>query len=171
MTAARRSLSQRVLWLAIVVFAVAWLWTAITAGDELPARIDGSGTVTRWDSKWSFLTVVGLVGGFTSAFFAGWRYLVRRVPGHMINLPDLEAWNHWISPENRPRFDRMIAEDLEWIGVATVALLAWITVVAGSVDGDDVGLWTMGLPTGAYTVGIIVYSMVMIFGTRYRIPT
>lgn len=162
--------SRTVLWLACTVFAAVWIWVAATAGAELPGQFDASGTVTRWDSTWSFLGPIGGIAVALAVTVAGVRPLIRRVPAHAINLPSRTAHRYWIDPVNRGEFDRRIAEDVEWIGAATMALLAWITAVSGLTTADSVSVWVLAVPTVLYLAGALGYCVFMIRGPRYRVP-
>jgi hypothetical protein len=165
-----KAMSRTVLWLAFGIFAIAWMWVAATAGDEIPGQFGSSGEVTRQDSKWSFLGPIGGIGiGFTLAAAAA-RVLIPRVPRHAINLPNQNAHRYWTDPINRAEFDRRISEDLEWLGTATVLLLAAMTAVAGTVTADSVSVWLLAVPTALYLIGVLGYCGSMIWGGRYRVP-
>lgn len=164
------SSSRAVLWGAFAVFAAVWVWLAVTAAAEVPGHFDGSGTVTRWDSKWSFLLPIGGVAIAVTALFAGMRWLFPRVPGHAINLPSRRAHEYWTSPAHRPELDRKLSEDLEWMGAATLLLLAWMMGVSGTTTGDGVSGWLLVTPTALYLAAVLGYCGFMIAGPRYRVP-
>lgn len=158
------------LWLAFAVFTGVWMWLAVTAGPEVPGHFDGSGEVTRWDSKWSFLLPIGGVAAAVTAVFAAARRLLPRISGRAINLPNRAAHRYWTSPANRGEFDRRVAEDLEWIGAATLLLLAWMMGVSGQTTGTGVSSWALVVPTVLYLAGVLGYCAHMVAGARYRVP-
>lgn len=53
-----------------------------------------------------------------------------------------------------------------------VALLTWMTVVAGTTGSDDgsVSTWVLAAPTVAYVLGIAGYAVYVIRGGKYRVP-
>lgn len=162
--------ARPMLWIAFAVFVGVWVWVAVTAAADVPGHFDASGAVTRWDSKWSFLLPIGGIGVALTAVFAGARWLLPRVPGHAINLPNRSAHQFWTSPAHRGEFDRRIAEDLEWLGAATLLLLAWMMGVSGTTTGDSASGWALGVPTVLYLAGVLGYCAYMIWGPRYRVP-
>ncbi|MFC4604062.1 hypothetical protein [Rhodococcus kronopolitis] len=162
--------SKPALWLSFAVFVGVWAWLAVTADAELPGHFDGSGTVTRWDSKWSFLLPMAGVGVAATAVFAGAGRLIARVPGHAINLPSQGAHRYWTSPANRGELNRRTSEDLEWIGAATLMLLAWMTGVSGSTTGDSTSGWALAVPTALYLVVVLGRCVYLVGGPRYRVP-
>lgn len=163
--------SRAALWVAFAIFAGIWVWLAVTADAQVPGHFDGSGTVTRWDSKWSFLLPIGGIGVAVTALFAGARWLFPRISAQAINLPNPRAHKYWTSPANRGELDRRLSEDLEWAGVATMVLLAWMMGVSGQTTGDSVSAWALGLPTALYLVVVLGYCVYAMAGPRYRVPS
>lgn len=111
--------------LTAVVFVAVWVLVASVGDRWVPARFDMSGSVTRWESKWAFLSTIGAIGAALLAIFLVAPPLVRRVPARAVNLPSRKAHEFWTNPAHRPEFDRRVAEDVEWLGTATLLLLAW----------------------------------------------
>jgi hypothetical protein len=167
-----RHASRTAFWASCLVFVLSLVFVAATSDGDVPAHFDGSGVVTRTESPWSFVATMAGVGLALGVLFAGARRWIRYIPAQMINLPDPRAHRYWTHPAQRATFDHMIAEDLEWIGAATIALLTWMTVVAGTTGSDDgsVSTWVLAAPTVAYVLGIAGYAMYVIRGGKYRVP-
>jgi hypothetical protein len=158
------------MWIAYALCAGVWIWVAVAADDEVAGHFDMSGNVTRWDTKWSFLGVLGGVILVLGVLCALARRLIGRVPGQMVNLPGRSAHDYWTAPENRPDFDRKMSADLEWLGAATALLIAWIVGVAGSATDDGVDVWILAAPTVLYVVAVLAYTAYVVWGGRYRVP-
>ncbi|MBY4213879.1 hypothetical protein HQO42_24805 [Rhodococcus fascians] len=163
-------LSRAALLLSSLVFVGSLVWVAVTAGDEIPAHFDGSGQVDRMDSKLSFLLTMGATGFVLIGLFASVGWWLPKLPAQMVNLPSRRLHEYWTSPENRPELNRKMAEDLDWIGVASALLMSWIGVVAGTVTGESVSVWLFAVPTALYVIAILGYAVYVFKGGRYRIP-
>ncbi|MEK8070808.1 DUF1648 domain-containing protein [Rhodococcoides navarretei] len=163
-------LSRAALLLSTLVFIGALIWVAVTAGDQVPAHFDGSGQVDRMDSKLSFLLTMGGTGFVMIGLFASVGWWLPKVPAQMVNLPSRRLHEYWTSAENRPELNRKMSEDLDWIGVATALLFAWICVVAGTTTDASVSVWVFVVPTVLYVVAILGYAAFVFMGSRYRVP-
>ncbi|OZC41046.1 hypothetical protein [Rhodococcoides fascians] len=163
-------LSRAALLLSSLVFIGVLVWVAVTAGDEIPAHYDGSGQVDRMDSKLSFLLTMGGTGFVMIGLFVSVGWWLPKLPAQMVNLPSRRLHEYWTAPENRPELNRKISEDLDWIGVASALLFAWICVVSGTTTGASVSAWVFVVPTVLYVVVILGYAAFAFMGSRYRIP-
>jgi len=163
-------LSRAALLLSSLVFIGVLVWVAVTAGDEIPAHFDGSGQVDRMDSKLSFLLTMGGTGFVMIGLFVSVGWWLPKVPAQLVNLPSRRLHEYWTAPENRPELNRKISDDLDWIGVASALLFAWICVVAGTTTGASVSAWVFVVPTVLYVVVILGYAAFAFMGSRYRIP-
>ena len=163
-------LSRAALLLSSLVFIGALVWVAVTADNEIPAHFDGAGHVTRMDSKVSFLLTTGGIGFVLIGMFASVGWWLPKLPAQMVNLPSRRLHEYWTSPENRPELNRKMSEDLDWIGVFSALLLAWMCVVAGSTTGASANVWMFVVPTVLYVVAILGYAAFVFSGGRYRIP-
>ncbi|MFI8568116.1 hypothetical protein ACIGGF_16320 [Rhodococcus sp. NPDC078407] len=163
-------LSRAALLLSTLFFVGVLVWVALTAADEMPAHFDGSGQVDRMDSKLSFLLTMGGTGFVMIVLFASVRWWFPKLPAQFVNLPTRRMHEYWTSSENRPALNRKVPEDLEWMGVATMLLLAWIAGVARSTTGNSVSVWVFAVPTALYLLAILGYAAFVFKGGRYRIP-
>lgn len=166
----REMLSRVVLWLSCAGFAVALVWLAVSADGDVPAHFDGSGVVTRRESASSFILSMAGVAA-CAVLFASVRVWISRLPAQAINLPSAKAHRYWTDPVRRSEFDRKMSEDLEWIGAATIVLLSWFSVVAGTARGDSVSVWLLAVPTAVYLLGILGYAIYVVRGGKYRVPS
>lgn len=162
--------SRSALSIACAVFAAVWLWLAVSAPEHLPGHVDASGTVTRWDGKWSLLLSLGGVALVLALMFGFAKPLLSRLPAHAINLPSRRAHEYWTAPERRAEFDERISADLRWMGAATIMLMAWMLAVIGSAQGDSVNPWALVVPTVVYLVVVLGYTGLIAWGPRYRVP-
>lgn len=163
------SRSRIAFWLSCSAFAAVVVWVAATSVDEIPAHFDAAGTVTRRDSVRSFVLSLGGIGLVLATVFGGGRWWIPRVPAQMINLPSVDAHRYWTNPVRRREFDRMISDDLEWIGAATLTLLAWMTAVSGSAT-ESVSVWLLAVPTVLFVGGLISFAVYRARGGKYRVP-
>ncbi|NIL81678.1 hypothetical protein [Rhodococcoides kroppenstedtii] len=159
--------SRRALWLSVVVLAATALWAVSTADGPVALRVDGSGAVTRVGSVWTLVGVLGGGGGALAATFLSAHRFLPRVPARLINLPSAEAHAFWTAPENREELHRLLAEDLEWIGAATVVLFSWSMAVCVTAE-SSVPVWVLVVPVVAYTIAVLGYSVHLMRGGRYR---
>ena len=159
--------SRRALWLAVAVLVATALWAVWVADGPVALRVDGSGAVTRVGSVWTLVGVLGGVGGVVAATFLGAQRFLPHLPARLINLPSAEAHAFWTAPENRTELHRLLAEDLEWIGTATVVLLSWLMAVCVTTE-KSVALWALVVPVAAYTIAVLGYSVHLMRVGRYR---
>ena len=155
---------------SVILFFAVLGFVGVVAGDEVPAHFDGSGNVTRMESTAPFLLVTGGIGLAIALLFGTARRWIPKVPAQLINMPSVKTHDYWTAPEQRPQLDRMIAEDLEWVGAATMVLIAWVAAVSGTTTGKSVGVWMLVVPTVLYTVGVVGYVVFVISSGRYRVP-
>jgi hypothetical protein len=156
--------------IACTVFTAVWLWLAVSGSDQLPGHVDASGTVTRWDGKWSLLLILGGVTVGLALMFGFAKRVLSRVPASAINMPSREQHAYWTAPERRGEFDHRMATDLMWLGSATILLMAVMLAVVGGASGDSVDILPLVAPTAMYTVAVIGYTLYLALGPRYRVP-
>lgn len=147
-------------------FGVLVVYQAFTLPEMVPAHVGPDGEVTRWGTRAGHVVTAALVG--LGTFLTMWLLpkLVEAVPASLINLPHKE---YWLKQENFPRAQRQLAEDIAWIGAATMALVGY-------------GMWEVGYiaqggtpPTMAWAVVIGLYLAVvlgwvswMLVGPRWK---
>ena len=75
-------------------------------------------------------------------------------------------------PEHRAEFNRLMAGDLELIGAATMALLAWLlaaTTVFSASGEASMNAWAFAVPLVVYVLALIGYTVYIAVGDRYRV--
>ncbi|UPW07736.1 DUF1648 domain-containing protein [Gordonia terrae] len=158
--------------LATAVFASVWVAVAVAGPARIAGHIDAAGEVTRWDSKWVVLTGLGAVGLLIVVVFGASGPLLARLPARAINLPGRHRKEYWMRPEHRAEFNRLMAGDLELIGAATMALLAWLlaaTTVFSASGQASMNAWAFAVPLVVYVLALIGYTVYIAVGDRYRV--
>ncbi|MBY6365476.1 hypothetical protein [Rhodococcoides corynebacterioides] len=159
--------SRRALWLSVALLIATAVWAVATTDGPVALRVDASGEVTRVGSVWTLVGVLGGIGGVLAATFLGAQRFLPHLPARLINLPSAEAHAFWTAPENRNELHRLLAEDLEWIGAATLVLFSWLTAVCVTAE-NSVAAWALVVPVVAYTIAVLGYSVHLMRGGRYR---
>ena len=158
--------------LATAVFASVWVAVAVAGPARIAGHLDAAGEVTRWDSKWVVLAGLGAVGLLFVVVFGFSGRLLARLPARAINLPGRRRKDYWMRAENRPEFNRLMAEDLELIGAATMMLLAWLlaaTTVFSASGETSMNGWAFAVPLVVYVVASMGYATYIAVGARYRV--
>ncbi|MBY6364729.1 hypothetical protein [Rhodococcoides corynebacterioides] len=159
--------SRRALWLSVAVLVATVLWALATTNGPVALRVDASGAVTRVGSVWTLVGVLGGIGALLAATFLGAHRFLPHLPARLINLPSAEAHAFWTAPENRRELHRLLAEDLEWIGAATLVLFSWLMAVCVTAE-NSVAVWVFVVPVVAYVIAVLGYSVYVMRGGRYR---
>lgn len=158
--------------LAAAVFASVWVAVAVAGPARIAGHIDAAGEVTRWDSKWVVLAGLGAVGLLFVVIFGFSGPLLARLPARAINLPGRRRKEYWMRAAHRAEFNRLMAEDLELIGAATMLLLAWLlaatTLFSASGEASMNG-WAFAVPLVVYVLALIGYTVYIAVGARYRV--
>lgn len=143
------------------------LWQWVTLPDRVPGHMGFGGTVDRWGSKTEHLVVMSLATLLVVGIFAGSPYLMRMLPSGMFNMPHPQ---YWLTPERRPVLERLLADDLGAMGAATVTLLVLATFEVGYAATNGLGFTFDWLAFVAYLGFVVVWSIRMARGARYRPP-
>jgi uncharacterized membrane protein len=92
--------------------------------DPVASHFNSAGQPNDWMSRTAFITFnLGMLVGM-AALFLGLPPLVSKIPNEWINMPRKE---YWLAPERRAETLDTMARWMEWLGVATLALLLAIT--------------------------------------------
>ncbi len=92
--------------------------------DPVASHFNSAGQPNDWMSRNGFIAfnLVMLVG--MAALFLGLPPLLSKIPNEWINMPRKD---YWLAPERRAETLDTMARWMEWLGVATLALLLGIT--------------------------------------------
>jgi uncharacterized membrane protein len=119
------------LWLTVGIVLALIVRIAAVWG-ELPGTMAShfgvSGQPDGWMSKEGFFLVMAVVGGGTVALLFAMRPFLLRLPARWINLPNREYW--LANDERRVEALRRLSWFMEWMAMATAALLAVATELA-----------------------------------------
>lgn len=149
-------------------YAALVIYQALTLPDRVPGHVGPTGRVTWWGDRTTHVAVASLVG--LGLFLLMWLLprLLRAVPKEALNMPHKE---YWLAPENLPRAQRMLADDMGWLGAATFALIGvamWdMGRIAQGYDAFGVVFWVV---LGVYLVGTLAWSVWSSTGPRWRPP-
>ena len=154
---------------AALAFAILLVWQWFTLPDRVPGHIGPDGQVTWWGTRADHVLLGALMGLGVALLFLVPVWLVDKLPTSMVNLPHKE---YWTRAENWPVARRMLAEDLAWLGAATLAFMAVVWWQVGPVaSGTEGSWWPFWVVTGIYLVGLLGYAIWMHVGPRWRPPT
>lgn len=136
----------------------------------MPAHFASDGVATRFESRVEFAGTMGAITSALGLLFLGARSVIPRLPASAINMPSVRAHRYWTSAERRTILDRMVSEDIERIGIATMALLLGVVVcsVAGASSGR-LPVAVLVTLTAAYMIVLFAYVWWMV-ARRYRVP-
>lgn len=156
------------LWAAAAGYAALLVWQAFNLPDRVPGHMDLFGEVTRWGSRGEHLGfgVGGLV--ILLAVFALLPRGVGRINKSLLNLPHKD---YWTRPENWPTAQRMLAEDMGWLGAAMLAFIGYALWYSGAVAmGQQPSPWLFLVVVVLALAGVIAYAIWMSVGSRWRPP-
>lgn len=149
-------------------YAVLVAYQAFTLPDKVPGHVGPGGDVTWWGDRAGHVAIASALG--LSLFLLMWFLprLIGRMPQYLVNMPHKE---YWLRPENLPRAQRMLADDLSWIGAATLAFVGYAMYEVGKIAGGvEPFLGAFWVVFALYMVGVIGWSLRMQFGSRWRPP-
>ena len=132
---------------------IARVWSELPG--TMGSNFGAAGQATAFMAKGEFFLVMGLVGGGTVALLFAVPMFSRRVPKHMLNVPNREYW--MATDARRVEVLDRLASLLGWMSMATAALLA-IAVelsVRANLDGTH-------FANGPFMVCLIVYFVFVI---------
>lgn len=126
--------------------------------DALPLRMathfDLAGQANGFQERSGFVWTSALVSLSMLALFAALPWLLKLVPDRLINLPNKE---YWLAPERRDETMARINALSDWLGCATVALLAGVfeLIVRANLARKPLGgqLWIL----------LVSYHLFMLF--------
>jgi len=123
--------SRLPLWLTVGI-VLALIARIAAVWGELPGTMASHfgvrGQADAWMSKDGFFLFMAFVGGGTVALLFAMRPFLLRLPARWINLPNRE---HWLAnDERRVEALRRLSWFVEWMAMATAALLAVATELA-----------------------------------------
>jgi len=115
---------------AVIAYAAAATWAAISGPDPFPTHFGLSGQPLTWSPRSDAVLMHALIAGGIAVLFAGLALVAPRIPSSLINTPRRD---YWLSPAHRPRFDAIVSGFLLWTG-GLVLLLRAATIVVTIID-------------------------------------
>ena len=153
---------------AAAACAAAWTWSAVRLPERVPVHFGGGGAPDSWSSRTGALWTTAALGIGIALLFAGLAQLLRRLPADALNVPHP---GYWKRPERVDRLRELLAEDMRWIGAATLLLLAAVQVLvvraAGMAD-PRLDWWTVAVVV--LHVGVVAGRVVWMSTRRYAVP-
>ncbi|RBY94160.1 hypothetical protein DQ244_02035 [Blastococcus sp. TBT05-19] len=153
---------------AVALFAAAWGWAFVRLPERVPTHFGAGGEADAWSSRSAALWTFAALGLGTAALFAGLVRFLERIGVEHLTIPNPE---HWKQPEHLGRLRRLLAEDMWWLGAATLVLLAVVQVLvvrAAGMDDPDLG------PEGPVLIGlyaaVVIARTVWVVRRRYAVP-
>lgn len=162
----RITAGQVALGVSFVVFALVLGWQAVTLPDAVPGHIGYDGEVTRWGTRTQHIVMMAVVGTLMLLSFVALPLGLRRLPPDMMNIPHKKYWKQ---PENWPGAQRLIADDMGWLGAIMMAFITYASWGIGRVAQDHPRpAWEFAVATGLVLGGVIGYTIWMYAGSRWR---
>ncbi|MDO5534137.1 MAG: hypothetical protein Q4F65_05750 [Propionibacteriaceae bacterium] len=156
------------LWAATAGYAALLVWQGFVLPEAVPGHIGPDGGVTRWGSRTEHLIVGTVLGAVMVAAFALPAVFIHRIDAAFLNVPHKE---YWLRPEHRPAAQRMLADDMGWMGAATLVFIGFMMWQLGEVArGRPFPSWVLWAATGVFVAGVVAYSAWMSKGSRWRPP-
>lgn len=153
--------------MVLVVRIVTLVWAAFNLPEHIATHFGASGAANGWDTRGGYITFDVII---SAAVVLGLPMLVGalvRGSGAGLNIPHKE---YWMRPENRPRLQRRLTVDMQFIAGATGLLLSWVDIEL--VRANALATPAMGsvwIPISLFTVAILGYTLWMAT-KRYDIP-
>ena len=150
-------------------YTVLVVWQAFALPDAVPGQLGAGGEVTRWGTRGEHVAMAVVTGAGMVLLCGALPTALGRLPRRLVNLPHKD---YWLRPENWPRGRRMIADELGWVGAATLALVGFVLWEVGNVAlGTPPPPWRLPAVLVTFVVGALVYSVTMSRRLRWRPPT
>ena len=156
------------LWASAAGYGSLLVWQAFNLPDRVPGHVGLFGEVTRWGTRGEHLTI----GVGSLALMLGLFALLPRVMGRMntsmLNLPHKAYWSR---PENWPVAQRMLAEDMGWLGAGMLAFFTYAMWFNGAIArGENPNPWLFLVVVGLTLAAAIGYGIWASVGSRWRPP-
>lgn len=152
---------------AIVGYLVLIGWQAFTLPDAVPGQLGFDGEVTRWGTRTSHVLLGLLTGLLVVVSFA----LVPRISLRRATLLNIPHKDYWTRAENWPTAQRMLRNDLGWLGAFTLGFVGYAVWAVGAVaTADPPPSWIFLAATGVFLALTIGYAIRMRLGPRWRPP-
>ena len=132
--------------LLVMVFQVAYY--APRLPETVASHFGPGGQPDGWSSKSTFLALYGVMVVVTVGPLLLLPLFLRRIPDHLINLPNKD---YWLAPERREETFRIIGVYLLWLANGTLMFLAHLMGVAMAANLEPeprLGItswWSFGL--------------------------
>ena len=152
------------MWLTVgivlaLIIRIAAVWGELP--ETMASHFGFSGEPDAWMSKQGFFFFMALIGGGTVALLFAMRRFLLRLPAHWINLPNREYW--LANDERRVEGLSRLSWFLEWMGMATAALLAVATEFAIRAN-----LRQSAFENGPFLVFLLLYFAFVIAALAFK---
>lgn len=135
------------------------------------SHFDGAGQANGFQSKGAFFGSYWLVMALSIGVLAPLGFWLRHIPMQLINLPHKEYWLAAETPERREASLAYLARHMEWMAVATLALLVFVfqlTIATNLKGATALPLAPTWLALGSYFVFVFVWMTKLLL--RFRKP-
>ena len=161
------STGRIVFWAVVVGYFALIGWQALTLPDRVPGQLDFGGEVSRWGTRTGHVLLGLFVGVLLVALFS----LIPRIAFKNTALLNLPHKDYWTKPENLPTAQRMLRNDLNWLGALTLAFVGYAMWTVGVAAGTKpLPSWMFVAATSGFLAVVIGYAIWMIVGPRWRLP-
>ena len=119
--------------------------------ESLASHFDVSGKADNWSGKDVFFLVYAGIVALMALLFLGTRFLMPKLPGTLVSLPNKE---YWLAPERKEETYSYLSTQLTWFGCASLAFLIGcmhlcIEANVTGVNNIAPGIWLL---TAAYLI-------------------
>ncbi len=91
--------------------------------ETMASHFDGAGQPDGFQSRSAFFAICAAMLIMTVILFGGLGALFRKIPSKWFNLPNRD---YWLAPERREETIEAISTQMEWFGVASLALYLFV---------------------------------------------
>jgi uncharacterized membrane protein len=151
-----------VLTILILGFLVYLAYSAKLLPEKVATHFGASGQPNGWMSRSGYLLFLGAIGVGLPLINAIVILLIRRIPNHLINLPNKE---YWLSEENREQTCSYISGQMLWLACLEVAFFAglhYLTIQANQLDPVRLEMAKFMPLTIGFVAAIILWSLIFI---------
>ncbi len=122
---------------------------------QVATHFNAAGQPDGWSSASEFLLTNLLLFGGMTVLFLGVTGLAKKLPNEWINMPHKD---YWLAPERRNTTLGALQNQMEWLAVATLALLIGITqlTIDANLRGETLNSQIFWLFFGSYMVYVVV---------------
>jgi uncharacterized membrane protein len=151
-------------------YVVVLVWSALVLPDRVPAHFDAGGQADDWASRTATIVFWVVMGLVVLVAMPALTRLAVSGDGTWVNMPR-RSKEYWFAPERRAEFRVRFGDDLEGFAALTGVLMTGalvLTTWVATTGRDGAPWWAFAVPTAAYVVATVVWTVRLL--RAYRPP-